>query len=63
MRDAGGLTYTVTGTVEEVDERTLRVTELPIRRWTDDYNEFIDSMMKSDDKNKEPFIQVQSCSY
>ncbi|XP_021890757.1 DNA topoisomerase 2 isoform X1 [Carica papaya] len=49
----GGVTYTVTGIIEEVDETTLRIRELPIRRWTDDFREYLRSL-KTDSG---PFIQ------
>ncbi|XP_038982287.1 DNA topoisomerase 2 [Phoenix dactylifera] len=52
-----GVTYTITGLIEEVDSTTLRITELPIRRWTQDYKEFLESMMTGNDKIKEPFIK------
>ncbi|XWS74968.1 hypothetical protein CRYUN_Cryun01aG0044300 [Craigia yunnanensis] len=48
-----GVTYTVTGIIEEVDETTLRITELPIRRWTQDYKDFLDSIITGND----PFIK------
>lgn len=53
-----GVTYTITGIIEEVDETTLRIVELPIRRWTEDYKQFLSSMMASNDKVKDPFIKV-----
>ncbi|ESQ54348.1 hypothetical protein EUTSA_v10024219mg [Eutrema salsugineum] len=40
----GGSTYTITGVCEEIDETTVRITELPIRRWTDDYKEFLNAL-------------------
>ncbi|RZC81985.1 hypothetical protein C5167_044563 [Papaver somniferum] len=49
--------YTVTGVIEEVNETTLRVSELPVRRWTQDYKEFLESMMTGNDKVKEAFIK------
>ncbi|RWW20128.1 hypothetical protein GW17_00015772 [Ensete ventricosum] len=52
-----GVTYTITGVIEEVDNTTLRITELPVRRWTQDYKEFLESMMTGNDKIKEPFIK------
>ncbi|KAH9611986.1 hypothetical protein KSS87_007148 [Heliosperma pusillum] len=61
-RKESGTTYTVTGTIEVVgdggggddegvdadDETdvTLRITELPIRKWTQDYKEFVEMMAK-----------------
>jgi len=52
----GGCTYTITGLYEEVDETTIRITELPIRRWNDDYKNFLQSL-KTD--NGAPFFQVE----
>uniref|UniRef100_A0A7N0T385 DNA topoisomerase 2 n=1 Tax=Kalanchoe fedtschenkoi TaxID=63787 RepID=A0A7N0T385_KALFE len=48
----GGVTYTVTGVIEQVNETTLRITELPVRRWTQDYKEFLFSMLIGNDKDK-----------
>ncbi|KAF7085410.1 hypothetical protein CFC21_088844 [Triticum aestivum] len=58
---ATGVTYTITGVIEEVADTKLKITELPVRRWTTDYKEFLESMCpipikekeKSKDKNKE----------
>ncbi|XP_052142944.1 DNA topoisomerase 2 [Oryza glaberrima] len=53
---AGGVSYTVTGIIEVVDDTTLRITELPIRRWSQDYKEFLISIGgtdKSKDKDKD----------
>lgn len=54
-----GATYTVTGIIEEVNETTLRISELPVRRWTEDYKQFLESMTVSNDKAKDPFIKVR----
>ncbi|CAN6253652.1 unnamed protein product [Urochloa humidicola] len=53
-----GATYTVTGIIEAIDSTTLRVTELPVRRWTDDFKTLMESF-KPDPKNKdkEAFIE------
>ncbi|MCL7048730.1 hypothetical protein MKW94_004884 [Papaver nudicaule] len=48
--------YIVTGVIEEINETTLRISELPVRRWTQDYKEFLESMLNGNDKIKEPFI-------
>ena len=53
-----GVSYTITGIIEEVNEMTLRISELPIRRWTQDYKEFLESIMTGNDKIKDPFIKV-----
>ncbi|KAK4743859.1 hypothetical protein SAY87_010171 [Trapa incisa] len=55
----GGYSYTIYGIMEEINETTLRNTELPIRRWTQDYREFLESLVVGDkDKTKEPFIII-----
>lgn len=54
-----GRSYTISGVYEQVDETTIRITELPVRKWTQDYKEFLESMMNPTDKIKEPFIKVQ----
>jgi DNA topoisomerase-2 len=51
------LTYTITGIVEQVDDTTLKISELPVRKWTQDYKEFLETMMTVSEKNKEPFIK------
>ena len=50
--------YTIKGIIEEINETTLRITDLPIRRWTQDYKEFLESIMTENDKIKDPFIKV-----
>lgn len=52
----GGSSYTVTGVYEEIDETTLRITELPIRRWTEDYKQFLEALKTT---NNTPYIQVR----
>jgi DNA topoisomerase-2 len=54
------LTYTITGTVEQVDDTTLKISELPVHKWTQDYKEFLETMMTVSEKNKEPFIKVKN---
>lgn len=64
----GGVSYTVSGIIEEVSDTTLRITELPVRRWTNDYKEFLDSVTRVATKNdkekaaKDPFIEVEKNS-
>ncbi|KAI8538696.1 hypothetical protein RHMOL_Rhmol09G0124700 [Rhododendron molle] len=50
-----GVSYTITGVIDEVNDSTLRISELPIRRWTQDYKEFLESM--ENDKIEDPFIK------
>nr|BAE06274.1 topoisomerase II [Scutellaria baicalensis] len=52
-----GASYTVSGIIEEVDDTTLCIKELPIRRWTQDYKEFLESVSAENDKSKDPFIE------
>ncbi|XP_057870528.2 DNA topoisomerase 2 [Cryptomeria japonica] len=49
-----GVTYTISGIIEEIDSTTLRITELPVRKWTDDFKSFLTSMITN--KDKDPFI-------
>ncbi|XP_038905935.1 DNA topoisomerase 2 [Benincasa hispida] len=61
----GGTSYTVSGIIEEVSDTMLRIVELPVRRWTNDYKDFLDSVTKVATKHdkdkekaaKEPFIE------
>lgn len=42
-----------------MDETTIRITELPVRKWTQDYKELLEGMMNPTDKVKESFIKVR----
>ena len=55
-----GRTYTITGMYELLDATTIRITELPVKKWTQDYKEFLEGMMSPTDKVKEPFVKVAS---
>ncbi|ONI20485.1 hypothetical protein PRUPE_2G018500 [Prunus persica] len=48
-----GVSYTVCGVIEEGNETTVRISELPIRRWTQDYKEFLESISQGNDKAKD----------
>ncbi|KAG9150672.1 hypothetical protein Leryth_008141 [Lithospermum erythrorhizon] len=52
-----GATYTVTGIINEVDETTISITELPLRRWSSDYKVFLESVCEGNKEAKDPFIQ------
>ena len=56
IKKDGVVSYTITGTYNVVDECTLEVTELPIRKWTQDYKEFLESMVKPEKKDEAAFI-------
>ncbi|KAK3287336.1 hypothetical protein CYMTET_5151 [Cymbomonas tetramitiformis] len=51
-----GESFTITGTITQVDDTTLEITELPIRKWTTDYKEFLEGMLKPEKKDEVPFI-------
>ncbi|KAI5020319.1 hypothetical protein ZWY2020_045207 [Hordeum vulgare] len=63
--NADGVTYTISGVIEEVGDRKLKITELPVRRWTVDYRDFLESMCPIPQKyngkvnNKEPLPFVE----
>jgi len=46
-----GNKYIVKGTYQKINDRKVRVTELPIGHWTDDFKQHIENLMEAD-KNK-----------
>ncbi len=44
-------TFTVTGTVEQIDEQTVQITELPVGKWTTDYKQFLESVLIGNPNN------------
>lgn len=40
------------------DDTTLEITELPIRKWTQDYKEFLESLIKPEDKTASALLEV-----
>lgn len=54
-KDAGS--YLVTGCFNRVDECTFEVLELPIKRWTQDYKQFLESMTVGISEEKNPFVK------
>lgn len=50
--------YIVEGKIERTNDTTLVITELPIRKWTQDYKIFLEAMMNGDAK-KAPEIKVR----
>lgn len=54
--------YTISGRITKLDETTLEITELPVRKWTQDYKEFLESMLTGGEKNEQPFIKVSTCA-
>ncbi|XP_004499912.1 DNA topoisomerase 2 [Cicer arietinum] len=49
--------YIVNGSVMEIDEQTFRITELPIRKWTQDYKQFLESVTDGAPNVKDPLIE------
>ncbi|GAU18535.1 hypothetical protein TSUD_325240 [Trifolium subterraneum] len=49
--------YIVNGSVVEIDEQTFRITELPIRKWTQDYKQFLESITDGTPNVKDPLIE------
>ena len=41
-----GEAFQISGCVEEVDDCTFKISELPVRKWTQDYKEFLEGMIK-----------------
>lgn len=42
--------YTAIGKIERIDEETLLISELPIKKWTQDYKIFLEKMMTGETK-------------
>lgn len=55
-----GVCYTTRGIIEKVDDTTLRIIELPIGMWTEEYLEFLNSISKVNDEAKDAWIEVKS---
>ncbi|CAL5213936.1 unnamed protein product [Lathyrus oleraceus] len=49
--------YIVNGEVVEIDEQTFKITELPIRKWTQDYKQFLESITDGTPNVKDPLIE------
>eukprot|EP00201_Polytomella_parva_P007132 CAMPEP_0175084448 /NCGR_PEP_ID=MMETSP0052_2-20121109/28066_1 /TAXON_ID=51329 ORGANISM="Polytomella parva, Strain SAG 63-3" /NCGR_SAMPLE_ID=MMETSP0052_2 /ASSEMBLY_ACC=CAM_ASM_000194 /LENGTH=1591 /DNA_ID=CAMNT_0016356255 /DNA_START=27 /DNA_END=4799 /DNA_ORIENTATION=- len=48
--------YVCTGTAHVTEENRVEITELPVRRWTQDYKEWLESLVKPDNKNEKPLV-------
>ncbi|BEJ16333.1 hypothetical protein CspHIS471_0509380 [Cutaneotrichosporon sp. HIS471] len=42
--------YKVSGTAEKIDDKTIEITELPVRKWTQDFKEMVEAMTSGSDK-------------
>ena len=51
--------YNVMGRIEKIDDTTLLITELPLKKWTQDYKVFLEGMEQGDKKQAQPEIKVR----
>jgi DNA topoisomerase-2 len=42
--------YKISGVLEKIDDTTVEITELPIRKWTQDFKEMLEEMVTGDGK-------------
>ena len=49
--------FAVTGRIERINDSTLFISELPIRKWTQDYKGFLEGMLNVDKKMASPEIK------
>ena len=54
--DAESKSYQCSGVITQLGETTLEITELPIRKWTQDYKEWLETLIKPEDKNEAPLL-------
>jgi hypothetical protein len=64
--------FLCTGTARKIDSKTIEITELPIRKWTDDYKKQLEDWIVGTEKEKtekekakvgETFIKVRRCLF
>ena len=48
--------YQCCGTITQLSETSVEVTELPVRKWTQDYKEWLETLIKPEDKNEAPLL-------
>eukprot|EP00543_Licmophora_paradoxa_P010622 CAMPEP_0202466646 /NCGR_PEP_ID=MMETSP1360-20130828/69376_1 /ASSEMBLY_ACC=CAM_ASM_000848 /TAXON_ID=515479 /ORGANISM="Licmophora paradoxa, Strain CCMP2313" /LENGTH=579 /DNA_ID=CAMNT_0049090859 /DNA_START=33 /DNA_END=1772 /DNA_ORIENTATION=- len=49
--------FSVQGRIERIDDTSIRITELPLKKWTHEYKVFLELMLTGDGKKKEPEIR------
>jgi DNA topoisomerase II len=57
-KSAKEIGYIVNGSVETINEQTFRITELPIRMWTQYYEKFLEQITDGAPNVKDPLIEV-----
>ena len=53
----GDVSYCISGLLGKVNDTTIQVSELPVGKWTQQYKEFLESLLETDGGKKEPFIK------
>jgi DNA topoisomerase-2 len=53
----GDVSYAISGILGKVDDTTIQVTELPVGKWTQQYKEFLETLLDTEGGKKEPFIK------
>ena len=46
----------------QLENADIRITELPLRKWTQDYKEFLEAMVKPEDKNATQLVADYKCA-
>ena len=50
--------YKVSGIIEKIDDKTVEITELPIRKWTQDFKEMLEEFTTGVDNKVQPTVKV-----
>ncbi len=53
----GEVSYCISGILGKVDDTTIQITELPVGKWTQQYKEFLETLLETDGGKKEAFIK------
>jgi DNA topoisomerase-2 len=54
--------YKASGIIEKISDTCLEITELPIRKWTQDFKEMLEEMTSGTEKVKAT-IKVSHCTH
>lgn len=54
--------YQISGKLNKIDDETIEITELPIRKWTTDYKATLEAAMVGGEKTQATIkVRPQSC--
>ena len=53
---SAGESFSVTGIINIIDDTTIEIVELPLRKWVQDYKEFLEGLIKPEKKDVKPLI-------